>query len=59
LAASNLTGKSDPSNPESVNPDEPVSGKPVDPDQEPVPKECDQNSNTLDQELLPEASGSS
>jgi len=52
LAASNLTGKPDP---ESASPDDPDSGKPADPDPEPAPKECDQNSNTLDNELLPEA----
>ena len=67
LAASNLTGKSEPNDPESgcsVDPDsgkpvDPDSGKPVDPDPEPVSKESDPNSNILDQELIPEASSSS
>ena len=59
LAASNLTGKSEPNDPESGCSVDPDSGKPVDPDPEPVSKESDPNSNILDQELIPEASSSS
>lgn len=58
LAASNLTGKSEPSDPESGCSVDPDSGKPVDPDPEPVSKESDPNSNTLDQELIPETCSS-
>ena len=62
MAAANLSGKLEPSDPESGASANPDSGKPVlpvpDSEPEPVSKDCDQNSNTLDQELVQENSSS-